>query len=89
MFAEEDVSGSEEEQAAWRTAWRVIGSHAWRLLDQGHLKAAARLGRALADVGASLSALFLSCPEGKQEGMPSPAVCLSGSRSALMIPPLY
>ena len=62
----------------WRSAWRAIGSHAWRLLDRGHLKAAARLGRALADVGASLSALLLSCPEGKQDGTPSPAACLGG-----------
>lgn len=76
--AEEVAEANEEEQAAWRTAWRAIGSHAWRLLDQGYLKAAARLGRALADVGASLSALLVSCPEGKREGLPSPPVCLSG-----------
>ncbi len=89
LCAEEVTEANEEEQAAWRTAWRAIGSHAWRLLEQGHLKAAARLGRALADVGASLSALLVSCPEGKREGLPSPAVCLSGawpSNSTLQAP---
>lgn len=82
--AEEVAEANEEEQAAWRTAWRAIGSHAWRLLDQGHLRAAARLGRALADVGASLSALLVSCPEGKRDGLPSPAVCLSGTARLLL-----
>ena len=78
------AEANEEEQAAWRTAWRAIGSHAWRLLDQGHLKAAAGLARALGDVGASLSALLVSCPEGKREGLPSLAVCMSGAASRLL-----
>lgn len=70
--------GSANEQTAWRVAWRLVGSHAWRLLEQGRLRGAGRLGRALGDVGASLPALLASCPEGRQEGTPDAAACLSG-----------
>ena len=55
-----------------------MGHHTWRLLDQGRLKAAARLGHSLVEVGASLPALLLACPEGAREGLPSPDACLAG-----------
>ena len=70
--------GSSEDRAAWISAWRLVGHHTWRLLDQGRLKAAARLGHSLMEVGASLPALLLACPDGAREGLPSPDACLAG-----------
>lgn len=66
---------------AWVAAYRLVGHHAWRLLDQGRLKAAAALGRALLDVGASLPALLLACRAGAREGLPSARACLAGAAS--------
>ena len=37
--------GGSEDRKAWIAAWRVVGHHAWRLLDMGHLRAAARLAQ--------------------------------------------
>ena len=36
------------------------------------------LGHSLVEVGASLPALLLACPEGAREGLPSPDACLAG-----------
>ena len=45
---------------AGAAAWRVIGTHAWQLLEGGRLHALATLGTALASVGGSLHALLTS-----------------------------
>ena len=72
------AEGTADEQTAWRTAWRLVGSHAWRLLDQGRLRSAGRLGRALGDVGASLAALLAGSSEGRPKSTPDATSCLSG-----------
>lgn len=47
--------------SAGSAAWRLLGAEAWRLLDSGRLRNAARLSAALSAVGGSMPALLLSC----------------------------
>ena len=70
--------GMSEDTSAWQAAWRLVGHHAWRLLDQGRLRSAAHLALALMAAGASLPALLLGCPEGAREGIPSAHAILAG-----------
>ena len=86
-----DAEGSERGSSAGTLAWRLMGGQAWRLLDSGRLRSAARLGAALSAVGGSVPALLLSCrprerpPASAQEVVAGvlccnnlvPAVCFS------------
>jgi hypothetical protein len=57
-----DAGNSEEADGSTGTAaWKLLGAEAWRLLDGGQLRCAARLGAALSAVGGSMPALLLSC----------------------------
>lgn len=68
--------------SAGSAAWRLLGAEAWRLLDSGRLRNAARLSAALSAVGGSMPALLLSCRP-PDRAAPTP---LSIARGAITAP---
>ncbi len=73
------AEGEGPQVSAGTAAWRVLGAEAWRLLDSGRLRNAARLSAALSAVGGSMPALLLSCRP-PDRPLPTP---LSIARGAL------
>lgn len=75
------VGENEEADGSTGTAaWKLLGSEAWRLLDGGHLRCAARLSAALSAVGGSMPALLLSCRP-PDRPPPSPQAIVRGAVS--------